>query len=706
MTEGSRGSSVESGELLLEVGTEELPASFVAKATSDLAAAIVRGLDEAHLNHGEPVSHGTPRRLIVSVANVAARQPDRTDRRRGPAIRGAYDDTGEPTKALLGFCRGQGVEPASLENDGQYVWANVAVPGRPAAEILAELLPKAILGLQFAKSMRWGTSRLRFARPLRWLLAAFGGERVPFAIEGIESGLMSAGHRFYAPESFEARTLEALVTGLRERRVEPDPERRRAMILTGITEVVGDGAAQVSESLLDENSNLTEWPTALAGSFPEGYLELPEPVLVTAMAKHERMFPVRDGAGALTNRYVFVRNGGEDATVRAGTEWVLNARFNDARFFFDEDARLSLDDFLRKTEGILFQKDLGSVRARADRLAALAAKIAAATGADEAETELARKAGLYAKADLSTGLVGELPSLQGVIGGAYAAREGFASEVSDAIARQYEGETVLREGASGRTALRLQIADALDKLAGYLGLGLEPTGSSDPYALRRAASVLIEGALAWSGPVPSYEELLLVALEGYREQGHLFDAPATLVALKDLFLSRYPVLMPEVRYDVLEAALLKEYREEVTLPRNVAFRASVLTRLAGDAAFVQTATRPMNIVAAAKRKGIEYGWQDPLRETDAARLGSPEGERLLAQLRRDEDAIFVAAREGDEDGLDHLLTALKAPIDAYFEATLVMSEEPAERFARLTLAHAAGLALLHAGDFTKLVIEG
>lgn len=702
MTEASHAPS---GELLLEVGTEELPATFVARATTDLAAAIVKGLDEARLSHGEVVGYGTPRRLIVSVPNVAAHQPDRTDRRRGPAIKGAYDAEGEPTKALLGFCRSQGIEPGDLENDGQYVWANVAVPGKPAPEILAELLPKAILGLQFAKSMRWGTSRLRFARPLRRILAAFAGERVGFAIEAIESGLTSAGHRFYAPEIFPASTLEELVTGLRARKVEPDPNRRRAMILTGITEVVGNDTAQISDALLDENVNLTEWPVALAGTFPETYLELPEPVLVTAMAKHERMFPVRAG-DALTNRYIFVRNGGEDATVRAGTEWVLNARFNDARFFFDEDARLTLDDFLRKTEGILFQKDLGSVRARADRLAALAAKIAEATGADEDETELARRAGLYAKADLSTGLVGELPSLQGLIGGAYAAREGLPPEISAAIARQYEGEVAAPTDASGRTALRLQIADALDKLAGYLGVGLEPTGSSDPYALRRAATVLIEGALAWPVPIPSYEVLLLVALEGYKAQDHLFNTPSTAIALTDLFLARYPVLMPSVRYDVLEGALLKEYREEVTLPRNVAFRTRVLSRLAEDPAFIQTATRPMNIVATAKRKGIEYGWQDPLRETDGTKLGSPAGEELLTMLRRDEDAIFVAAREGDDESLIRLLTALKAPVDAYFEATLVMSEDPAERFARLTLAHAASLALLHAGDFTKLVIEG
>lgn len=692
----------DASELLLEVGTEELPASFVAKAVSDLAAAVGRALDEHRLGHGEATTYATPRRLIVAFAGVPERQEDATERRRGPALKAAYDESGAPTKALLGFCRGAGVDPATLEHDEQYVWANLAIAGRPTREILAETLPKAITGLQFDKSMRWGTSRLRFARPLRWILATLGGEVVPFGIESVTAGTTSAGHRFYAPERFEATTLDALVAGLRERKVEPDPARRREMILAGTAEVAG-GEAEIPEALLDENVYLTEWPTALAGTFPDSYLELPEPVLVTAMAKHERMFPVRDGDGKLLARYVFVRNGGEDESVRRGTEWVLGARFNDARFFFDEDAKSTMDDFLAKTEGILFQAKLGSVRARADRLAALAAAIAETTGG---EIEAAREAGRYAKADLASGLVSELPSLQGVVGGAYAARDGMAPEVASAIAGQYAASPPPATDAATRTGAVLVVADALDKLAGYLGLGLEPTGSSDPYALRRAVGTLIEVALGWPGPFPSYEELLGLALAEYHRQGHVFNEVATLAALNDVFLSRYPVLMPEVRYDVLDAALLREYREELTFPRNVAFRAELLGQLAGDHAFVQTATRPMNIVVAAKRKGIEYAWGDPLNAVDPAALGSTEGEALLTLLRSQEDAVFRAAREGDVAGLEALLRGLKEPIDAFFEATLVMAEEPDARYARLSLAHAAALQLLHAGDFTKLVQEG
>lgn len=695
----------DASELLLEVGTEELPASFVAKAVTDLAAAVGKALGEHRLAPGEARTRATPRRLIVAFDGLPERQEDATERRRGPALKAAYDESGAPTKALLGFCRGAGVDPANLENDGQYVWAVLAVAGRSTREILAEVLPKAILGLQFDKSMRWGTSRLRFARPLRWILASFGGEVVPFAIESVPAGLTSVGHRFYAPETFEARTFDALVTGLRERKVEPDPARRREMILAGTHQLAG-GEAEIPEELLDENTYLTEWPTAIAGTFPESYLELPEPVLVTAMAKHERMFPVRGTDGKLLARYVFVRNGGEDESVRRGTEWVLGARFNDARFFFDEDAKSSLDDFLAKTEGILFQAKLGSVRSRADRLASLAAAVAEATGGDAGEVELARSAGWYAKADLASGLVSELPSLQGVIGGAYAARDGMPAEVAAAIAGQYAASPPPATDAASRTTARLVVADALDKLAGYLGLGLEPTGSSDPYALRRAVGTLIEVALGWPGAFPSHEELILLALDGYRAQGHDFNVPATVAALNDVFLSRYPVLMPEVRYDVLEAALLREYREELTRPRNVAFRAGLLSRLAGDHAFVQTATRPMNIVAAAKRKGIAYAWEDPLGSVDPLALGSAEGEALLAILKSQEDEVFRAAREGDSATLERLLRGLKEPIDAFFEASLVMAEEEGPRYARLSLAHAASLQLLHAGDFTKLVQEG
>lgn len=681
-------------ELLLELGTEELPASFVRKAYTDLKESLTTLLGEAGVLDGDGVAMGTPRRQIVAFAALLARQADTTKEQRGPALKAAYDADGNPTPALLGFCRSQGVDVTTLRRDEQYVWVTKEIPGRATADILAEILPKAIKGLSFDKSMRWGGSRMRFARPIRWILATFDGQVVPFEIEGVTSGNESRGHRFYSPEPFVVHGFDGLVSGLRERMVEPDPARRWDAIVTGANEVA-IGTPVLSDALLEENTFLTEWPTAIQGTFRESFMNLPEPVLITAMAKHEKMFPVRDADGKLTNRFVFIRNSGEDATVREGCEWVLNARFNDAKFFFDEDAKLSLDDFLAKTETILFQERLGSVRRRADRLAKLARIVAEVTGADEHEAELAETAGQYAKADLATGLVSELSSLQGVIGGEYGRRAGLAEEVCVAIARQYEfGKNAAPVTAADRTAVRLSLADQLDKLAGYLGQGLAPSGSSDPFGLRRAATVLIESAWVWPGRMADYASLLEHAVRLYTDQGVDLSLDAAQGSLAELFSGRYDVLLGEVRHDVLNAARVGG----TTAPQDLKFRTSALTAALSDATFIQAMTRPLNIVAAARKKGIEIGEGTP----DLGQLDSAEGTALWQQFA---DALPKIVGATDAWHVEEALGALKSlvpAINAFFDATMVMVDQPEVRLARLTLLNGVASAALRVGDFSAL----
>ncbi|HZH98143.1 MAG TPA: glycine--tRNA ligase subunit beta, partial [Fimbriimonadaceae bacterium] len=482
-------------------------------------------LGAAGVPHGQSQSLGTPRRLIVHVEGLAERQPDVSKEMRGPSIAAAYDAEGNPTKALEGFCRGQGADPSQVRRDGEYVWVDKVVEGKATAEILATLLPEAIKGLNFEKAMRWGSSRMRFARPIRWLLASLGGEVVPFEIEGVASDLKSRGHRFYAPEEFTARTFDELIDGLIARKVEPDPAERETRIREGAT-INCSGQPDLTDALVQENVYLTEWPLAIEGSFKPEFLDLPESVLVIAMAKHEKFFPVRDDAARLTNKFISIRNAGEDETVRNGNAWVLNARFNDAKFFFDEDARLKLSDFLEKTSGIVFQEKLGTVRQRADRLAELSAEVMRMTGADEHEIGSAREAGRYAKADLSTGLVGELPALQGLIGGEYAKREGLPEEVCCGIASHYELPRNQRPSSAGqRIGIAVLIADQLDKLAGYLGLGLVPSGSSDPYGLRRAATHVIEAVWHWrDGSIKPFQ-IFLKAIRLYENAGIKLNDP-------------------------------------------------------------------------------------------------------------------------------------------------------------------------------------
>jgi glycyl-tRNA synthetase beta chain len=688
-------------ELLFELGCEELPASAVRRAYEQLRQEIVVRLGEAMVGHGGSDALGTPRRLIVRVEDVAERQPDLTKEMRGPALKAAFGPDGAPTPALLGFCRGQGVDPEHVRRDGDYVWVDKHVPGRPSGEVLAEVLPAAVRALVFDKTMRWGASRMRFARPIRWILAAFGGERVPFEIEGVESGLTSRGHRFNHPAPFEARTFAALVEGLRAREVEPDPAVRAERIRAGARRVAS-GEPDLSDALVEENVFLTEWPEALEGEFRAEFMELPEPVLVTAMAKHERFFPVRGPNGLLLNRFVSIRNGGVDEVVREGNAWVLNARFNDAKFFYDEDAKRSMDDFLAATERMTFQERLGSVRQRSERLGELAAFLAGSYGFDRAGVEDARQAGLYAKADLSCGLVGELPALQGVIGAAYALRDGFSDPVAQAIGGQYDLARNLPLDQPGRQLGAIVLAaDQIDKLAGYLGIGIAPSGSSDPFGLRRAVSLLVEVAWAWPGPRPGYLAAFHQAIALYGRQGiAIEEATATLA---DQFLGRYEALLGhEVRHDVLAGAV--GAGANLLDPRQIRLRAECLALAATDSGFVQTATRPLNIVAAAEKKGIPFEKTDALREIDHAVLGSPEGETLAQAMVSAREKLEAGALAESADRVIEALRELENPINAFFEATMVMVDDFEQRTARLNLLSATCEMLLVAGDFTKLEV--
>jgi len=694
-------------ELLLELGCEELPASFVRRAYSDLLANVTALLSDAGVLVGEGQALGTPRRLIISFSDVKDRQDDVTKEVRGPGLKGAYDAAGNPTQALLGFCRSQGVEVDSLRRDDQYVWATKTIEGRPTIEILSEGLPKAIRSMTFDKTMRWGSTRMRFARPIRWILASLGGNVIPFDIEGVHSGLNSCGHRFYAPEPFEAKSFDSLITGLRSRKVEPDGEIRRKLIVDQAKEIA-NGTPDLSEALIEENAFLTEWPTAIQGQFKEEFLSLPDAVLVTAMAKHEKMFPVRDDAGKLTNKFVFIRNSGEDDTVRQGSEWVLNARFNDAKFFFDEDSKHDLNYLLDKTEGIVFQEKLGSVRKRADRMSALAEQIDLHTGAIGREVEFAREAGRYAKADLSSGLVSELSSLQGVIGGAYARRQGIFGSIAWAIETQYDISKNTDPGdcAGERASLRLAMADQLDKLAGYLGIGQIPSGSTDPYGLRRAATVLIDAAWMWPGVIPSYEQFFDVALKQYADQGISLDGESAKKALRTVFASRYTAMLPDVRHDILAAAIIDSESDAVSSPRSVKSRTAILGELTKDLTFVQTATRPLNIVTSARKKGISFAEENPLSLISAEALDSAEGVELLRALQAISSDLSGAQQSEDDGLVVDLLRSLTAPINKFFETTMVMAEDEKTRFARLSLMNAACQQLLIAGDFSKIVVEG
>lgn len=685
------------GEFVLELGCEELPASQVRHASQQLQENLTRLLQEAGLPATTAESYATPRRLILGLQGISHRQPDSEKTSRGPQAKAAFDPQGNPTKALEGFCRAQSVNTTDIQLLDDYVWVTKQVPGRPAPEVIAEALDTAIRSITFDKTMRWGHHKTRFARPVRWILAVYEGQTVPFEFEGVRAANLSRGHRFDAPETFIAKTLQSLLTGLRQRHVEPDPAVRETKIRTEAI-AVADGLPDLPEHLVEENTFLTEWPTAHQGTFAREFLELPDPVLVTAMAKHERFFPVRDQEGRITNRFVSIRNSGEEAIVRAGNEWVLNARFNDARFFFEEDKNRTLDDFLAATSRMLFQEKLGNVRDRADRLASLAQSAAKQTGADP---EAARLAGLYAKADLATGLVNELSSLQGTVGGIYARRplpgrpEGLPEFTAQAIAHQYDHLAAAENPAS----LALIFADQIDKLAGFLGLGLIPKGSSDPFALRRAVTVLLEAAWATPHPVPDIPALLQQAFDLY-DQAKIKLAPETAKnALVELLAGRYESLLAETRHDILAAVLAHRDLPRLANPRQVKTRLTATASLAQSPATIQTLTRPVNIAAAAAKKS------EPLAQSlDPVVLESPEGLILHDKTAETQARLDHAFATNDPASLVETLTDLAPPINGFFETTMVMAENPATRAQRLAVAQRASVQIARLADLTQIVI--
>lgn len=660
-------------DVIFELGCEELPASFVERSLAQLAAGISAGLTQARIEFGAVESYATPRRLIVGVHDVKDRQPDQTKEVRGPGVKAAFDAQGNPTKALEGFLRSQGGSMDQVRQEGDYTWLTVFEPGQPTIALLPNLIGEAVKAMTFDKTMRWGTSRMRFARPIRWMTCLFGSDVIPVEIEGVKADRYSRGHRFDFPEQFEVTSLSQLLSELRKRNVEPDAIARRNKILTESSSVANSagGVPDLIQDLIEENSYLTEWPTAHVGRFAEGYLELPEQVVVTAMAKHERFLPIRTEEGKLMNAFVSIRNAGDEATVRAGNEWVLNARLNDAKFFYDEDRRLSLDEFLAKTKRMAFQDKLGTVRQRADRLSELCARIARDLKIDES---LARKAGLYAKADLATGLVGELASLQGQVGGTYAAREGFPPEVCAAIQGHYdlsaiEAPTTLAE----KLRLTLVLADAIDKIVGFMGVGHSPSGSSDPFGLRRAATTVILVSLAWDG-IGDLAPWLEASTILYGQQA--IDLPVAISpVLADVLASRYDALFEELPHDVRRSVIAVGNLEN---PQLVKFRFDVASQIKADSELVETLSRPINLAKSVVQKG---GAIDPQVRGN---LDSAEGDALSSLV---DAATATVSAELGTNGTAVLgaLQSVKSATHTFFESTMVMAEDEAVRAARLGL---------------------
>ena len=682
-----------SKDLLLEIGTEEVPAHVMPHLLADLKRLAGDVFAERRLAYDSLRTIGTPRRTALLVTGLAERQEDISTETRGPSVAIAFDAEGKPTKAGAGFARGQGVDPAALIQRDGYVYASVHERGAETAQLLTELLPELIRAIPLPNSMRWGDLDFRFIRPIRWIVALYGTEVVPFTLANVTSGNTSRGHRTLSPQDFVISSPADYETACEKAYIIVDPVRRRSMITEQINEVAkaAGGTAEITPDLLEEVLYLVEYPTALSGAFEEKYLALPAETVITPMRDHQRYFPVKAADGSLLPVFITVRNGGREHldVVAHGNERVLRARLADAQFFFDEDRKKSLAEHREKLKTVVFQQGLGSMYEKSERLMELVTAIVEELAPDEAAYEAmepdARRAAELSKADLVTGMVTEFTELQGIMGREYALLDGEKPEVARAIDEQYMPRFAGDELPQSDLGFALSVADKIDNIVGTFSRGKIPTGSQDPFALRRQALGLVLML------IDHKSGLLLSDL--VEEASDLYDLDVSLcqkmqVYVADFIRLRLKNVLTErgVRYDVQEAVLT-----DVDFVADVPVRAAYVERLLasdGADALVQSFVRVGNIA-----RMTETGIVDP------ALFAAQEEGALHAAYER-----AVAARAAGADTLP-AEQALAAAIDAFFDAVMVMDKDERIKKNRLTLLKVIDNYLLCTADYSKIVLN-
>ncbi|MCL1790604.1 MAG: glycine--tRNA ligase subunit beta [Peptococcaceae bacterium] len=724
---------------------EELPAQFAVSVVEQLTVNTRRILDEWGLGYGGVRAFVTPRRLALLVEGLSVQQPDLTEEVKGPAVRAAYDDGGAPTKALLGFMRGQGVSEKDVFrrelNGAEYVYGRKFRPGQRTEVLLPDLIERVLGGLVFAKPMRWGDLTLRFARPVRWLTALFGDRTVAFRFAGLTSGRSTRGHRVLGGQTLvRLSSADEYVEALRSVGVVVDQQERRELILKQMAElesVVG-GSAEPDEDLLTEIVHLVEYPTVFVGKVGSGYLSLPDEVITTPMKQHQRYFPVRDAEGKLLPVFFGVRNGGREAleVVIQGNERVLKARLEDAAFYYREDARRGLDDYVRDLDGVVFHERLGSVGQRVDRLCRLAGALAEKAGlAPTVREAVLRTAGL-AKADLVTKMVYDFPELQGIMGGYYAGLQGDSAEVALAIREHYQPRAAgdaLPLSVEGRI---VSLADRLDALAGFFGAGIQPTGSQDPFALRRQAQGLVALLMDEGTPVVwPLAALIELAFEGFVEQG-IFAAEdvgsksqgsGIVQTVEDFCLQRVRYVWLEsgkiqgydegLPYDVADAVLARSGYPFGNIclagkgPRALTQQALALAVCRGREdfeGFLNAYVRCVNLSRKAfSSNGQRITEEDGRLETEPDVVGTEvlnhQAERsLLAALDRVEPLVQTFLDDDDFVGAFEAGLGVVSCVESLFDAVMIMDPDPQIKRARLALLRRCVAVLGCLGDLTVL----
>ena len=679
-------------DLLFEIGAEEIPAGFMPNILGQLKQLAETKLNDAHLPFESIATYGTPRRLALIVKGLADTSAEISERHKGPSASIAYDADGNATKAAIGFARGKGLDVADLVVEDGYIYAETKTAGVPAKDIVTDMLPQLITGLNFPKSMHWGNLDAKFVRPVRWLVALLDEEVIPVEFATVKSGNVTRGHRFLGADEITIKNAASYVETLKENFVMVDQDARRELISKQLHDMAASKNASIvwDDDLLEEINYLVEWPTALCGGFEESYLALPDAAIITPMKDHQRYFPLVDQEGKLLPMFLTVRNGSDHSieVVQAGNERVLRARLDDAKFFFNEDRKKPLIDRQDGLTKIVFQEGLGNLADKTERLLKLGRVFGEECGLHEDAAVVLERATELAKTDLTTGMVTEFTELQGVMGKEYALLDGESPEVAEAIFEQYlprfAGD-VLPQTEAGKV---LSIIDKVDNIVATFSRGLIPTGSQDPYALRRQTIGILNILLGseWNISLrPIFKasmELLNVAADKQEELLNQVEEFFTL-RLKNIFLDR------EVPHHVID--LLLSNKELSVADAEGLVNALLANRIDENVELVQAYTRMYNLV-----KDVEYtGVNSDLLKEDAEKA-------LFEAASKASEASLAAWEANDYTAVVAVPATLVPAINKFFEDVMVMDKDEAIKANRLQLVRLAYSVMAIIGDISAL----
>ncbi len=689
-----------SKDLLFEIGLEEVPARFLRAAMDQLKDKTVQWLEQSRLTFGEVEAYATPRRLAVLVKAVAEKQEDVEEEVKGPSRKIAQDENGNWSKAALGFARGQGVEPEQFTfkelNGVEYIYVTKSSTGVETASILAEGLLGILSSMTFPKNMRWGSYDYKFVRPIRWIVALFGSEIVDVEVTGVKSGNVTRGHRFLGTDAVVTEAA-AYPDVLRSQHVIVDVQERESMILKQINDLAAEKNWKIAikEDLLEEVLFLVETPTVLFGTFDPSFLNIPQEVLITSMREHQRYFPVLDEQGKLLPFFVTVRNGDNKSldVIAKGNEKVLRARLSDAKFFYDEDQKMEIKDALSKLESIVFHEELGTVGDKVRRIRKIADQLGEALQISGTDQEFVSRAADICKFDLVTQMVYEFPELQGVMGEDYARKAGENEAVAKAVFEHYQPRSASDDLPSSLVGSIVSIADKIDTIVGCFSIGIIPTGSQDPYALRRQSQGIVQMLLSKQMPL-TLSQVFNIAIDVHAQLREMKRQGSEIRKdLEEFFGLRVKKLLSEnLRYDVVDAVIAAGFDDVMS----VVSRGDALMKAVNSGEEFKTTVESFNRVSNLAAKASKAAVSESLLQEEA--------EKELHSAWLEVQKPYVTALE-EKDGTKalELLAQMKASITNFFDSVMVMAEDEKVRNNRLGLLAQIDQGLKQFADFNKLV---